>query len=296
MTARIVDAIDPGFEIVGAPSAGGPFVFNSPHSGALYPRELVELSRLPLDQLRRSEDWRVDELFAAAPAIGLPLMRALFPRAYLDLNREAYELDPRVFEGRMPAYANTRSMRVAGGLGTIARVVGDQQEIYRDKLPIEHGLQRIERYHKPYHRALRRLLADMRSQFGVSVLIDCHSMPSSAWTGDARQRPDIVIGDRYGASCALVLTQTIESSLKRLGYRVLRNKPYAGGYNTEHYGAPATGSHAIQIEIARGLYMDEKGFAETAGFTRLQADLRIVIEEIAAIPLELLASWRAAAE
>lgn len=296
MTGGITDTLDIGFEILGADGATGPFVFNSPHSGACYPRDFVGRSRLSFEQLRRSEDWRVDELFSGARDLGLPMMRAHFPRAFLDLNREPYELDPRLFEGRLPSYANTRSMRVAGGLGTIARVVGENQEIYPARLPIEHGIDRIERYHKPYHRALRRLLADMRARYGVCVLIDCHSMPSSAWTGEACHRPDFVIGDRYGASCALIVTRTIETCLTRLGYRVLRNKPYAGGYITEHYGTPQTGTHAIQIEIARGLYMDEANFAETAGFPRLQADLRILAEEMSTIRSTDLTGWRAAAE
>lgn len=290
------DEFDPPFEIMEPEHWRGPVLFNSPHSGRVYPREFLHSSRLDLPTLRRSEDCFVDELARGVVERGYPLMRAHFPRCYVDLNREPYELDPRMFEGRLPSFANTRSMRVAGGLGTVARVVGDAQEIYGQRLSVDDALRRIETLYKPYHRALRRLFTRVHREFGTAMLIDCHSMPSSAGPRDERPRADVILGDRYGTSCVAVVSEVIEATLRGLGYAVSRNKPYAGGFITEHYGNPAAGLHAIQIEFNRGLYVDERRFERTQGFGRLAADLETVAERLAAIPLDELRPYRAAAE
>jgi N-formylglutamate deformylase len=246
--------------------------------------------------LRRSEDSFVDQLFTGVVGRGFPLMRAHFPRCYVDVNREPYELDPRMFDGRLPSFANTRSMRVAGGLGTVARVVGDAQEIYHQRIPVDDALRRIEGLYKPYHRALRRLVTRVHRDFGAAILVDCHSMPSVAGARDERPRADIVLGDRYGTSCIAGVTDTVESVLQELGYSVSRNKPYAGGFITEHYGNPPAGLHAIQLEINRALYMDERLYEPIASFGRLAAHLDLLADRIAAIPLEELRPYRAAAE
>jgi N-formylglutamate deformylase len=235
-------------------------------------------------------------LFGGMVGRGYPLMRAHFPRCYVDVNREPYELDPRMFDGRLPSFANMRSMRVAGGLGTIARVVGEAQEIYDGRMPVSEALARIEGLYKPYHRALRRLMTRVQRAFGAAVLIDCHSMPSAAGSRDERPRADIVLGDRYGTSCAEVIGETMEAAFRELGYTVTRNKPYAGGFITEHYGNPATGLHAMQLELNRSLYMDERKFERSAGFDSLARDLSSVAQELEAIPLEEIRPWRAAAE
>lgn len=279
MTASLADKIDPAFEIRGVHAGMGPFVFNSPHSGRLYPRSFVEQARLDFATLRRSEDSFVDELFEDVVETGAPFMRALFPRAFLDLNREPYELDPRMFEGRLPAYANTRSLRVACGLGTIARVVGEAKEIYARRLPLDEGLQRIETYYKPYHQALRELLAQVRRHWGMVVLVDCHSMPSTS-IRDPNAPADMVIGDRFGTSCSAVVTHALERELSAAGYRVVLNRPYAGGYITEHYGNPGNGVHAVQIEINRALYMDEGAYARTGNFDRLREDLHCAMQRV----------------
>lgn len=295
MTACLAETIDPAFEILGLEAATGPFVFNSPHSGRIYPTDFVAQTRLDFATLRRSEDSFVDELFEDVVNAGAPLMRALFPRSFLDLNREPYELDPRMFEGRLPPYANTRSVRVAGGLGTIARVVGDAQEIYPRRLSVAEGLERIEAYYKPYHQALRRLITDTQRRLGLVVLVDCHSMPSTSIRDDSL-RADFVLGDRYGTSCAVVVTHALERELSAAGYRVLRNKPYAGGYITEHYGNPAAGLHAVQIEVNRALYMDEARYARGANFDRVRADLRAALDRVFTHVLASLDVPRAAAE
>lgn len=254
-----------------------PLVINSPHSGRCYPRRFLERSRLDSLTLRRSEDAFVDELFAPCVALGAPLMAANFPRAYLDVNREPYELDPLMFEGRLPAFVNTRSLRVAGGLGTIPRVVGEAQEIYGDSIPVAEAMERIAQLYAPYHSALRRLIERAATRFGLAVLLDCHSMPSNVADNAA---PDFVIGDRYGASAGLWVVEALEQALRRLGYSVRRNKPYAGGFITEHYGVPASRRHAVQIEINRALYMEERTVAKAGRWTELAAHLQSMVETL----------------
>src|SRR3954453_2925040 len=290
------DELDPPFEILEPAQVRGAVVFNSPHSGSIYPREFLQASRLDFATLRRSEDSFVDELILGVVRRGDPLMRAHFPRCYVDVNREPYELDPRMFDGRLPSFANTRSMRVAGGLGTVARVVGDAQEIYHQRIPIDDALRRIEGLYKPYHRALRRLLTRVHRDFGAAVLVDCHSMPSTAGAKDDRPRADVVLGDRYGTSCVPIVSEIIEATFRELGYVVSRNKPYAGGFITEHYGNPAAGLHSIQIEINRALYMDERRYERSPTFERLARHICLLADRLGEIPLEELKPYRAAAE
>jgi N-formylglutamate amidohydrolase len=258
-----------------------PFVFNTGHSGAVYPPDFVAASRLDALTLRRSEDAYVDRLFASVVALGAPLLRANFPRAFLDVNREPFELDPRMFDGRLPSFANTRSMRVAGGLGTVPRVVADGQEIYARRLPVTEATARIEGLYKPYHRALRGLVQRTARSHGHCVLIDCHSMPSSSLGRDPEMKADVVLGDRYGTACAPSLINGFEAAFRARGFRVVRNKPYAGGFITEHYGEPNLGRHALQIEVSRGLYMNEGSLAMTAGFDDLAEALTSIIAEVA---------------
>ena len=294
--SEIRDELDPPFEIIEPAASRGPVAFNSPHSGSTYPREFLASARIDIATLRRSEDSFVDELIGGVVACGYPLMRAHFPRCFVDVNREPYELDPRMFDGRLPSFANTRSMRVAGGLGTVARVVGDAQEIYDQRIPVNDALRRIETLYKPYHRSLRQLFTRLHRDFGAAVLVDCHSMPSTAGARDERPRPEFVLGDRYGTSCIGLVGEVVERTLRGMGYTVSRNKPYAGGFITEHYGNPAAGLHAIQLEINRALYMDERRYERAAGFARLAADLETLAERLGDIPLEELRPYRAAAE
>jgi N-formylglutamate amidohydrolase len=288
--------LEPPFEILEPAEWTAPVVFNSPHSGRVYPRSFLSAARLDLAMLRRSEDSFVDDLILGVVGSGMPVMRAHFPRCYVDVNREPYELDPRMFDGRLPSFANTRSMRVAGGLGTVARVVGDAQEIYDRRLPVDDALRRIETLYKPYHRALRRLVTRIHREFGAAILVDCHSMPSTAGAKDERPRADIVIGDRYGTSCVTPVTDTVETTLRGLGYAVSRNKPYAGGFITEHYGNPAAGFHSIQLEVNRALYMDERRYERAPSFARLATDLVRLGEELGGLPIAELRPYRAAAE
>jgi N-formylglutamate amidohydrolase len=252
-----------------------PFVFASPHSGAVYPPDFVAGSMLDPLTLRRSEDSFIDEIFGAAPELGAPLLKALFPRAYCDPNREAFELDPAMFADALPVYVNTQSARVRAGLGTVPRLVATGAEIYGDKkMRFDEALMRVERCWRPYHRTLTALLEQTRAHFGRAVLIDCHSMPSIGGPTDSDRgaaRPDIALGDRFGASCAAWLTDAAERIFRGLGFAVQRNDPYAGAFSTEHYGRPEKGVHVLQIELNRALYMDETSIRRSeasAGLSR----------------------------
>src|ERR1700750_2831222 len=288
--------LSPPFTIVEPAEWRAPIIFNSPHSGSVYPHDFLSAARLDLASLRRSEDSFMDELIAGVSARGFPVVRVNFPRSYVDVNREPYELDPRMFSGRLPSFANTRSMRVAGGLGTIPRVVGDGQEIYRGRLSVDEALSRIETLYKPYHRALRRLIARVHQSFGTAVVVDCHSMPSIGVSRDEPRRPDMVIGDRYGTSCSPLLPEVVEDTMTGLGYSVGRNKPYAGGFITEHYGNPASGLHAIQLELNRAIYMDERRREKGPRFAQVAADFHSLADALADVPFGDLGPFQAAAE
>ncbi|MBB4063090.1 N-formylglutamate amidohydrolase [Gellertiella hungarica] len=259
-----------------------PFVFNSPHSGRRYPQSFLDQSRLSGQQIRRSEDHFVDELFSAATALGAPMLLAHFPRAYVDVNREPYELDPRMFDGPLPPFANIGSSRVAGGLGTIPRIVAENMEIYGGRLPVAEAIERIETIYKPYHAALRRLIARTHARFGFCILVDCHSMPGNVRLAGSGDRPDIIIGDRYGTSASGTLSRAAIDILDDLGFNVVRNKPYAGGFITEHYGRPARGLHAIQVEISRALYVDESTLEKTRAFPAMAQALASFMQRFVA--------------
>lgn len=284
------------FEVLEPAGQSVPLVFNSPHSGRRYPGAFLERSRLDGLAIRRSEDHYVDELFSVAPALGAPMLVAHFPRAWLDVNREPYELDPRMFDGSLPSYANIGSMRVAGGLGTVPRVVAENMEIYRHRLPVEEALERIETVYKPYHACLRQLLVRTHVAFGLAVLIDCHSMPGNIRVSGSGVRPDFIIGDRYGTSASAELSLTAMRLLEDMGFCVVRNKPYAGGFITEHYGRPAKGLHALQIEVNRSLYVDETTLVRKPDFPVLQAAISAFLKDFSDCVEEYAADRSLAAE
>jgi len=262
-----------------------PIVVSSPHSGRRYPADLLARTGLDERTLRSSEDSFVDELFAAAPELGAPLVAATFPRVYVDANREPYELDPAMFSDPLPDYVTTRNARIAAGLGTIARVVSNAVPVYATKLAFEEAVHRIEGYWRPYHSALTEAIEETRDRFGFCLLVDAHSMPSNVQTvsADGRSMPvgDIVLGDCHGTSCSPVLTSRVERLLGHQGYQVRRNAPYAGGYVTRHYGRPDLGVHALQIEVKRGLYMNERRLERTTGLARVAADMRRALAGLA---------------
>jgi len=259
-----------------------PFLFASPHSGRSYPASLLERSKLDSTMLRRSEDAFVDELFAGVVALGAPLLAAHFPRAFLDVNRGMTELDAAMFDGELGVPVDAPGPRVVAGLGVIPRIVRDGAEIYRGKLSGAEARARLSQLYQPYHRALADLMEETHTAFDVAVLIDCHSMPS------ALSVPDIVLGDRYGASAAPQLTARAEAALTREGFSVARNTPYAGGYTTALYGRVTSGCHALQIEINRALYLDEDRITKKAGFESVRARLMRAMQGLMAIPLSHL--------
>jgi N-formylglutamate amidohydrolase len=280
------------FDLRRAPSRDGrpltPLVYASPHSGRCYPDDMMDATALDAVAIRRSEDAFVDLLIGEAPALGAALITARLARAYIDVNRDACELDPAMFADELPEFARGRTARVAAGLGAIARVVSGGQEIYRRKLTYAEAAARIELIHRPYHAALSELVAEAQAAHGVAVLIDWHSMPAAAARSAGRDRGcDMVLGDRFGAACAPELAAKVERELELMGYNVSRNTPYAGGYTTEHYGRPGRRSHALQIEINRALYLDEVSLTPTAGFAELQANLAQLTRILAQ------ADWRA---
>ncbi len=287
-------SVEPPLEVAAPAQQQVALVCASPHSGSDYPAEFLAASRLDPLTLRRSEDSFVDEIFAGAVELGAPLLKARFPRAYLDPNREPFELDPTMFADALPAYVNSRSPRVQVGLGTIARVVATGEEIYAHKLRFADAVSRIDRLYRPYHQALRRLLAATSEPFAGYLLIDCHSMPSTAGPGERefkRSGVDIVLGDCHGTSCHPMITETAQRILTAKGYRVVRNAPYAGGFTTSHYGAPHGGRHAIQIEINRALYMDERSIERKPFLRRMAEDMGDLMVALAALqPRQLKAA------
>lgn len=267
-----------------------PFVFASPHSGHSYPQSFVSQSRLSLGALRRSEDAFVDDLFGSVLELGAPLIAANFPRAYLDANRAPGEIDAGMFEGALPFAIDTASPRVLAGLGVIPRIVREGAEIYRGKLSPDEARRRLGTLYRPYHAALGALLDETESRFGVAVIVDCHSMPSGA------AQPDIVLGDRYGASAGAWLTDAVEHSLRAQGFSVARNSPYAGGYTTQLHGRPAQGRHALQIELNRALYLDEEAVCRTPSFADVKARLAESLRMVLTVEPALLTALRHAAE
>lgn len=258
-----------------------PVIFTSPHSGRAYTADLMNGVRLAAPNLRRSEDSFVDELFDAAPAHGSPLLAANFPRALCDANREAWELDPAMFNDPLPDWVNTTSSRVNAGLGTIAKVVASGESIYGAKLPFAEAERRISAYWRPFHDELSRLIDDIKIRFGYCLVIDCHSMPSTTHTRRPSAKPvDFVLGDLHGVACASRVTRMTEAALTAQGYLVRRNDPYAGGFITKHYGQPMADVHVLQIEVARGLYMNETTIERLPGFATVRQNMTSLIADL----------------
>ncbi len=261
-------------------------VFASPHSGSTYPSDMMCKTVLSDEQVRSSEDAFVDRLFDCAPAFGARFIKASAPRAYVDLNRSSDELDPALIEG---VRLRGHNPRVASGLGVIPRVVANGRAIYRGKIQLREAQERLERYWHPYHHQLQALLDDAHNHHGQSVLIDCHSMPHEAVESVARsgvRRPDVVLGDRFGAAASGDVVDRVEAAFAAQGFRVARNAPFAGAYIAQAYGRPSRGQHAVQVEIDRALYMDERRITPSRDFDAVQRALRAVVADIARIGQE----------
>ena len=274
---------NPAFDVLLPAARSSCVVFASPHSSRTYPRSFVVRSVLDEHSIRTSEDAFVDQLFAPAAEFGAPLLTARVPRAYVDLNRSADELDPALVLG---ARKQGHNPRVASGLGVIPRVVANGRAIYRGKLTLAEAQARIDTCWRPYHAALQAQLNATHRLFGEAILVDCHSMPHEAVDCIARagaKRPDVVIGDRFGASADGGVVDRIEEAFLRAGLHVVRNAPFAGAYVAQHYGRPSRRQHAIQIEIDRSIYMNEQMIRPNSNFEAFRRTLRGVIGRIADI-------------
>ncbi len=287
----------PPFEILAPARWIAPAVFNSPHSGNHYPEEFLRQSRLSPLALRKSEDCFIDELFTSCLDHGAPLLRTHVPRAYIDLNREPYELDPRMFASPLPGYVNSTSPRVAAGLGTIPKVVAEGEEIYREKLTYAEAARRIDGIYLPYHRALADLLNQVSGGGHPVLLLDCHSMPSSALAHIPHGAAvDVVLGDRFGTSCDPGITDLVETELNTRGFSVLRNKPYAGGFITQNHGQPGKSRHALQIELNRAVYMQETSLEKLPDFEAVKQSLALAISAVLSALPQLMSPVSLAAE
>ncbi len=255
-------------------------VFASPHSGRQYDANFMESTVLDEQAIRSSEDAFVDLLFGAAPQFGAPLLKAAAPRAFVDLNRSVDELDPALIND---VRSGTGNPRVSSGLGVIPRVVSNGRAIYSGKLPRIEAERRLRNYWHPYHVCLQSLLTESMQLFGEAILIDCHSMPHEAIESLSHGkggRPDIVLGDRFGAAASAEIVQKIEDVFARAGLKVARNAPFAGAFTAQHYGRPSRGQHVVQIEIDRALYMDEASIRPHEKFDEFRALMTHIIAEI----------------
>ena len=273
--------------------AASALVVSSPHSGRLYEEAFLRASVLDAQRIRSSEDAYVDVLLSRVPSLGVPLLAAEMPRAMIDLNRAPEELDPAVI--RDVPRGGAANPRISSGLGVIPRVVAQGRAIYGGKISREEAVRRIEQIWRPYHGALEQLLSRAEARFGQSFLLDVHSMPHDAIEGAAApgRTPEIVLGDRYGASAAPALVDAAEAIFAGLGFRVSRNVPFAGAYIVQAYGRPARGRHALQVEIDRAIYLDEARVSPNAQFDAVRDRLTAAIAQLS----ELVAgSARMAAE
>lgn len=261
-------------------------VFASPHSGSAYPSEMMRKTILNAHMVRSSEDAFVDRFFDHAPDHGAAFIRALVPRAFVDLNRSPDELDPALIEG---VRRQGHNPRVASGLGVIPRVVANGRAIYRGKLLHSEAKERLDQFWYPYHKALQDMLDEAARYHGQSVLIDCHSMPREAVDSVVRsgaRRPEIVLGDRFGAAAGGSVVDRVEAAFRNQGFEVARNTPFAGAYITQAYGRPIRGQHAVQVEIDRSLYMDERRIEPNKDFEAVQRAIRLAVADIARIGQE----------
>ena len=282
-------------EILSPETVTSPLIFTSPHSGRDYPVELMKNSRLDRHALRQSEDAYVDLLFDEAPRHGAPFLRALFPRAYVDVNRAREEIDPRMFADVVAKTVDSRSSRVIAGLGVIPRIVADGQDIYERKLYLADANKRLSTCYDPYHAALRELIDQAKSQFGCAIIIDCHSMPSAGGEPFRAGEPpiDFVLGDRFGVSCSSIISSAVEQFLSDRGHMITRNAPYAGGFVASSYGRPKDNVHVLQIEINRALYLNERKITRTEGFAQLREAMSGLMGELTLIRRDML--WTAQA-
>lgn len=258
-------------------------VFASPHSGREYPWSFVRRTILDEQTLRSSEDAFVDKLFDAAPLNGAPLLAAIAPRAWVDVNRSSDELDPALIKDIKKTAHNPR---VASGLGVVPRVVANGRSIYRGKIEQHEAQERIDSFWTPWHDALTTLMDDSVALFGDAVLVDCHSMPHEAIESISQprgNRPEVVLGDRFGAAAGSDIVDKIEAAMTSAGLRVARNAPFAGAFVTQNHGRPARNRHVVQVEIDRSLYMNEQSIRPNNNFAAFKSLIDGIVGEVTEI-------------
>jgi N-formylglutamate deformylase len=256
-----------------------PLILDSPHSGRAYPADFRHVP--PRATLRRAEDAFVDDLFDSASRHGAVFLKALFPRSYIDPNRHEDEIDLTIMEEDWPNPV-IASEKTEMGLGLIRRLIKGNVEIYDRPLSIAEVKGRIDRFHRPYLMELEQLADRAHVEFGAVWHLNCHSMRAHGRRrGEKIPRADFVLGDRDGTSCMPAFTATVRETLRDLGYRVAVNDPFKGAELVSRIGRPQAGRHSLQIEVNRGLYMDEDRIEKNDGFDRLKADMDHLIAAIA---------------
>lgn len=258
-----------------------PVLLSSPHSGRHYPAAFLPQLRLDAEALRGLDDGPVDELLASACAAGATLIAATYPRAVVDLNRGEGEQDPETLDDPNAVAGLQATLKARSGLGVVpTRLLGEP--IYSGRLAAAELERRLEVAYRPYHAELDSVAGDLRRRFGAVLVLDCHSMPTLPAPSRGERPIDVALGDRFGRSCHPQLVEAAERRLAAAGLRVARNRPYAGGYITERHGEPSGNRHALQVELRRGLFMDERSYAPNPGFPDLQALLGGLVETLAA--------------
>lgn len=273
-----------------------PYLFNSPHSGRVYPKSFLRQTVLTGTSIRMSEDCYVDLLIEDVVRMGAGFMAANFPRALVDVNRDNYELDPEMFDEPLPDFVPQPTVRVSAGLGTIPKIVATNVNIYDGKIPLSDAFDRINSFYVPYHQKLYEALSSMRERFGFAILIDFHSMPGKLKFFGGTKQPDFILGDQHGRSCAQSFSAYAADLLREKGYTVSLNRPYSGGFITAHYGDVENNIHSLQIEINRSLYLNEISLEVNNNFLHLKRDLMDFVADLMAFPEGDFIAFNAAAE
>ena len=260
-------------------------VLDSPHSGVAYPPDFLYTCETSI--LRKAEDTHVEKLYDFAPGLGAHWIEALFPRSYLDANRNTTELDVSLLDEPWPHPVATDPVvlsKVRLGKGLIWRTTDDGLPIYERRLSVDEVIRRIEQCWKPYHAVVAEAIDAAHAAHGYSIHVNCHSMPavasSHATNFPGEKHADFVVGDRDGSTASPALSQLVCAHLTALGYRVAYNHPYKGVELVRRYSDPAAHRHSIQLEIKRKLYMNEETLELNAGFDALKAHLRSLVERL----------------